>query len=133
MRPGVVALAVLAPLAACTSVVTAPASLDRSRWLVTAVNGQPTPRTDHYRVEFRQGRLGGRLGCNSFSGDFRVAAEMLSVGPVAATRMACEEPHMSFEERGFAILQQPMRIGWRSGERLTLQNERGALDLERAP
>lgn len=131
MRSGLVFALTLLPLAACASVTTSAASLEGTTWSVVSINGQPTPRFDQYRLEFRRGQVGGRLGCNHFGGDYRVAGEILSAGPIAATQMACSEPHMSFESQGLALFQQPIRLTWSSGRQLTLSNAAGSIRLER--
>jgi heat shock protein HslJ len=131
MRLGLAALVPLASVAACASVATSSASLEGTAWRVTSINGQAAPQSDQYRIGFRHGQIGGRLGCNSFSGGYRVASEVLSAGPIAATRMACSEPHMSFEGSGLAVFQRPMRISWSSGNQLTLSNDRGSMVLNR--
>ncbi len=45
----------------------------------------------------KDGKMGGNLGCNSFSGDFKVNADQIIIGQVAATMMYCQEPVMQQE------------------------------------
>jgi heat shock protein HslJ len=107
-------------------------SLEPSRWQVVAINDQPTPGTDSYRVEFRNGQFGGRLGCNHFGGPYRLRGATLIVGQVASTMMACSEPAMSHERMGLAALAQPLRMGWsEAGTRLTLSGAAGSIALEK--
>jgi hypothetical protein len=40
---------------------------------------------------------------------------------------------MEFENMGFAVLGQPMRMRWQSATRLTLGNPAGTIALERLP
>ena len=130
-RHGLIATA--ATLAGCTSVALTPASLERTTWMVVAIDGVATPRTDSYRLEFRDGRVGGKFGCNGFSGPYTLAGNTLAAGNVAATRMACPGPADTFEREGFAVLTQPMHLQWESGSRVTLANTAGSIALERLP
>jgi heat shock protein HslJ len=128
-----VLIAVAAGLAGCASVSTTPASLEGTTWTVARIDDAATPRTDAYRLEFRDGRIGGKFGCNSFSGPYSLAGKTLTAGNVAATKMACPGPADTFEREGFAVLAQPMQLQWHSGSRLTLTNAAGSIALERLP
>lgn len=127
-------LAILAALLAsgCTTALPSATRLDGTRWQVEAINRQPVPRTPQYAIEFKAGRIAGRLGCNSFSGDYRQSQGTLTTGPVAATEMACPEPGMTHEGLGFNILQRPMRMNWRGDAGLTLSNEAGSIEMARS-
>jgi len=117
-------------VAGCTSIAADARTFDGTEWQVVAIDGQATPRAENYRVRFANGQFGGRFGCNSFGGAYRVrGGTTLAVGPVAATEMACEGPGMEFERRGFQVLQQPMRLDWTGSNRLTLVNNAGSIDL----
>lgn len=130
-RPALIALLPLA--ASCASVVTATASLDGTRWAVTAINGRATPISGDYRLDFTDGGIGGRLGCNSMGGRYSVARETLTVRDLTSTLMGCPEPAASFEAEGSAVLGSPMRLSWSSGRLLTLSNARGSIVLQRMP
>jgi heat shock protein HslJ len=120
--------------AACTSIAADARTFEGTEWRVTAINGSPTPQTDNYRVNFRNGQFGGRFGCNSFGGAYQLrSSSILSVGPVAVTEMACEGPGMAFENSGFAVLRDPLQINWTSARHLTLSNANGSIQLERMP
>jgi putative lipoprotein len=124
---------VICALGACAMAPHGASSLDGTRWQVTAINGHATPRTTQYRVEIAKGRIGGRFGCNSFGGDYRVRGNVLIAGQVAATEMACPDPNMTFEGWGFSVLGQPMQMIWSDSGRLSLTNAAGSINLERAP
>jgi heat shock protein HslJ len=120
-------------LAGCTSVATTNASLEGTEWQVTAIDGQATPRTETYRVQFENGRAGGRFGCNHFGGQFTASGSTLTVSNSASTLMGCPEPAATFEREGLAVLQQPMTMSWASDQQLTLTNDAGSIALERLP
>ena len=124
-------ITVAAGLAGCASVATSPRSLEGTSWTVAAIDGTATPRTDAYRLEFQNQRIGGKFGCNGFSGPYSLAGDTLTAGNVAATRMACPGPADRIESEGFAVLAQPMQLQWQSGSRLTLANAAGSIVLER--
>ena len=129
------AIAAAITAAGCASVVADARTFEGTEWRVTAVNGQPSP--PGLSLRFSGGQLGGYLGCNRFSGPYRVTGNMLTVRPMAMTQMACEpaldEPRPTFEPAGHAVLSSPMRITWRSGRSLTLSNAAGSIALELAP
>ncbi|HVM22264.1 MAG TPA: META domain-containing protein [Sphingomicrobium sp.] len=136
---GFKALALALACSACTSMAADQRTFEGTGWNVTAINGQPTTGSGDFIVRFDNGQIGGRLGCNHFGGPYRVSGDIMTVGSVAATQMACEPaldtPHISpmqFESWSFAILGSPMRIGWKGDGRLTLSNAAGSIDLLRA-
>jgi heat shock protein HslJ len=125
--------------AACTSMAVGPRSLDGTNWHVAAVNGKATPESDRYRMSFEGDRISARFGCNSGGASYSVAGDVISAGPVMSTKMAClpvtEQPGpgpMEFENMGFSVLAQPMRMRWQSGTRLTLSNAAGSIVLDLA-
>ena len=119
--------------AACASVAVDGRTFADTSWRVTAVNGQPTPRTGDYRIDFRAGTIGGRFGCNQFGGRYAVEGDTLVAAEIASTLMGCPEPAASFEGAGLRVLGQPMRWTWTAGTKLTLSNGSGSISLERVP
>jgi heat shock protein HslJ len=119
--------------AGCASIAVDARTFEGTRWHVTAINGRATPATGDYRIEFKDGGIGGSFGCNHFGGRYAVRGEAVVVREVRSTMMACSDPAASFEGAGFTILNQPMTIHWRSGHHLNLTNRAGSIDLERLP
>ena len=117
----------------CTSVNTTTETFAGTRWRVASIAAMPTPQSPLYQLEFRDGQIGGRFGCNNFGGSYRVQGEQLVTGDIASTLMGCPEPAATHETRGFAILARPMAITWQSGGRLTLSNDAGSIELEMIP
>ena len=122
--------------ASCTSVAMDQRTLIDSQWSVTAINGQPAPGS----IRFQAGRLTAFFGCNRASGAYRIAGDRIEIGPMAATRMACEpatdEPTdhpMRHENAAFAVLNSPLNVRWMSGNRLILSNSAGSIALQRTP
>lgn len=117
---------------ACTSINANERTFEDTRWQVTAVNGQQTPRTHMYQVRFSDGQMLGRFGCNHFSGPYKVRKELMTVTNVASTLIGCPEPAATHEAQAFAVLGRPMRMKWDSGQRLGLSNEVGSITLQRS-
>ena len=129
MRFGVATVAALVA-AGCTSIAADQRTFDGTSWRVMALNGRATPATENYRVRFQESQMGGQFGCNHFGGPYRVDGDIMTVGPVAVTEMACIGPAGDFESWGLRTLQQPMRMSWAAGRRLTLANQAGSIALE---
>ncbi len=102
--------------------------LANTNWRVVSINGSPVPMSGYY-FNFMPDRLSGKLGCNSIGAGYSVAGSTLSAGALMMTRMACHDGR--FEAQGTAILAQPMTI-MESGDRLTLSNRVGTIELMRA-
>lgn len=108
----------------------APATLANTSWQVLAVNGRETPGGDRYMVTFQGDRMSARFGCNTMGGSFQVQGTTLTVGRLAATRMACGD--MSAENAAARILAQPVQLSLQPGDRMLLQNGAGSIVLRRS-
>lgn len=63
-------------------------------WLVMAAGGADFTPEDEVTMDFVEGMIAGRSGCNRYTGAAQLTARTplygaLSLGPVAGTRMAC--------------------------------------------
>jgi heat shock protein HslJ len=114
--------------AGCTSIQFKPRSFEGVSWHVSAIDGQDTPPVDNYRMEFANGRVSAQFGCNHFGGTYRVERNQLVVSQLAGTRMGCPEPAGTLENRGTAILREPMQITANSGG-MMLSNRSGQINL----
>jgi len=103
-------------------------NLANTNWRVVSINGQRVPMSGYY-LNFMPDRLSGKLGCNSLGAGYSVTGNRLSVGAILMTEMAC--PNDRFEAQGAAIMIQPMLLS-ESGDRLTLSNRVGTIELVRA-
>lgn len=116
----------------CGGEAVAPATLAGTNWRVTAINGQPTPAGQFF-LNFAAGeRAGARFGCNHIGARYLQRGGTVSMRNVSVTRMACGEPAMSFERQGLGIIAQPLFASWSGGDRLTLSNVNGRIDLARS-
>ena len=103
-------------------------NLSNTNWRVVSINGSQVPMSGYY-LNFMPDRVSGKFGCNTIGAGYTVSGSTLNTGALMMTRMAC--PNGSFEEQGTAIMAQPMTIA-ESGDRLTLSNRVGAIELTRA-
>jgi uncharacterized membrane protein len=102
-------------------------NLANTNWRVVSVNGQPVPMSGYY-LNFMPDRVSGKFGCNMIGAGYSVAGNVLRAGAVMSTRMACED---SFEDRALLVMAKAMTIT-ESGDRLTLSNSAGTIELTRA-
>jgi len=103
--------------------------LDRTRWMVIAINGRPVPRDGDYSMDFDAGRLSARFGCNGIGATYTQTGSTIDAGAVTATRMAC--PDMSWETAGSAVLNQVMQVSAMDPNRITLTSSAGSIELVR--
>jgi heat shock protein HslJ len=88
----------------------APPRIEGVQWEVTGYNNGrqavvgPIART-RLTLEFRDGQVSGDSGCNRFHGPFTVAGDALAIGPLATTRMACDDETMVQEQQLLAALE----------------------------
>jgi heat shock protein HslJ len=50
------------------------------------------------------GKLNGNVGCNGFSGDYKIDGSTITFGPIMSTLMACTDPIMQQEIIVFSVL-----------------------------
>lgn len=102
-----VGLLVVFALAACTG--GSSASIQGQWKLVSYGSGleQKTaaPEVDT-SIEFKDGQMGGNVGCNGFGGDYAVDGDTITFGPIMSTMMFCEGPVGEQEMGTLAVLQE---------------------------
>jgi heat shock protein HslJ len=87
-----------------------PPRLEGVQWEVTGYNNgrqavvSPKIGT-RLTLAFQHGRVSGSSGCNRFHGEFKVEGTALTIGPLATTRMACDEAVMAQEQEFLRALQ----------------------------
>jgi heat shock protein HslJ len=120
-------------LGACTSIAADTRIFEGTEWHVTAINGRTTPPAGYYRIGFSRERIGGQFGCNHFGGAYSITRDVMTTNAMAMTMMACPDPGATFEAQGLAVLQQPMRMNWKTGREMMLSNAAGSVELELLP
>ena len=81
-------------------------------WKVEDIGGAGIVDRSEVTLEFDAvtRRVAGRGGCNRYNAAFDLSGEGLSIGPAAATRMACVAALMEQEQRFFEALQRISRF-----------------------
>jgi heat shock protein HslJ len=86
-------------------------------------------------ASFQDGTVSGSGGCNTFNGPYTLTGDQLTMGPLAATKMACEEPIASVETAYLAAMDVVNRAAilengnlqlWDDGGKTTLAFVRGS-------
>ncbi|MEU6815876.1 META domain-containing protein [Streptomyces sp. NPDC046860] len=103
--------------------VAPPPRLTGTDWRVDSVTEGTTthraPAAARIRID-DEGRATGNLGCNTFSAPTTIDGDRIDFGTLRTTRMACDEPRMTFER----ALTRALRSG-----ALTARADDGALTL----
>lgn len=109
-------------LGACAS-STAVAPLAGTQWrLVQIGDDSVLPQPVATLVFHANGRVSGHGACNRFNGSFEQTGERLTIGPLAATRMACQGAVGQQESRYLRALQGTHAFGVKDGA-LLIQTE----------
>jgi len=104
-------------------------ALAGSEWQPSEIAGSDVPAEPEMFVRFAaEGRLEGHGGCNAFFGSYQLAGDKIEIGPLGATRRACEEPVMDRELRLFEELGKA--TSWaRDGIHLSLSDASGEISI----
>jgi len=98
--------------------------LEGSQWNLLYINKSTPLEGSTFTIEFEDGEVHGRSGCNSYFGEYTVKGNEISFGMLAATEMACMEPEgiMQQEQEYLTFLSEV--VTWSvEGEQLILKQE----------
>jgi heat shock protein HslJ len=112
-------------LRGCGGPTLPPATLAHTRWEIVSINGARVPGGEQYRLEFTDGQMTGKAGCNGFGGSYRVGRDGFQAGPLAMTRMACPAPAMQHEQAVSRILSERVRLYYPDGQTLVRRGAAG--------
>jgi heat shock protein HslJ len=102
-----------------------PKLLTNSSWTVERLGEMRLSEDSEMQITFKpDGEVAGYAGCNRFSGSYEFVNDELKIGTLAATRMACPEPAMSFEVAFLDALHATSGAS-AVGRRLLLKNDKG--------
>lgn len=93
VTPGAAATGASGSTATSSSIGAATAEL-RGSFTATSLTGHVLVPGSSIAMEFADGTIGARAGCNSIGGTFTVEAGQLVVGALTQTEMGCEQPLM---------------------------------------
>lgn len=96
-------------VAPTTAASAGPVNLDGTKWLLTdylSPDGAlfTVPAAITPIAEFSGGTMTGNAGCNTFTAPYSIDGDNITLGPVASTKMACEEPIATVENAYLAAL-----------------------------
>ncbi len=112
----------------------APVTLTDTTWQATGINngtGGVTSLVADSTVtaEFADdGTLTGSAGCNSYNGSYEVLGDTMTIGPIAATRMACD-PEVDEQESNYLAALEDVTQFTLDRDRLELRDDEGALQV----
>ena len=119
---GLAAFAAALAVAGCSSGegATQPPNLNGTQWRVVEIAGEPTIGGNPPTITFRNGRIRGDSGCNTFTADVTVDQMTIDVGSISSTLRLCEgdagvtetmfmraligASSMSFDEKGNLVI-----------------------------
>lgn len=89
-------------------------TLDGTKWIFEAnslgdIWAEPVGQ-ERLTLEFKEGRVNGFAGCNSFFGEYTQTGNRLSFGPLGSTRMLCEDNIQHQEDVIFEALSKVTRV-----------------------
>ena len=89
---GLAALFAALAVTGCSSgdAATPPPNLNGTVWRVVEIAGEPTFGSNPPTVSFRNGRIRGDSGCNTFSADVTLEQMTIDVGSISSTLRLCE-------------------------------------------
>jgi heat shock protein HslJ len=79
-----------------------------TRWIATTIidgrSASSLPDGIDVTLEFVDGQLQGRFGCNSGGGEYTINGTTITFGPLRTTRSACDEPQAKVESHVLSVL-----------------------------
>ena len=89
---GIAALVAALAVAGCSSgaAATQPTNLNGTNWRVVEIAGEPTFGSNPPTISFRNGRIRGDSGCNTFTADVTLDQMTIDVGSISSTLRLCE-------------------------------------------
>lgn len=99
--------------------------LINARWVLRELNGKPVkPASDVYIHFSDKVTVNGFLGCNKFNGKYVTEGEDIRIGPLASTKMFCEDQEI---ENQFVRLLEKATSYHTDDKFLFLKNQDGVL------
>lgn len=112
-----------------------PLPLEATAWTLTTIatpDSQAVSSTiagTKVTALFDMGSVSGSGGCNSYHGAYEASGSSLTFGPVASTKMMCEQDVSTQEQQYFTALDATASFAI-DGDQLTLSDDRGQMLLQ---
>ena len=81
--------------------------------------------TAELTLEFKDGRMSGSSGCNSFFAKYTVEGKSMSFGLIGATKMYCSNPGLMEQEQTYLMRLESVKSYKIEGNKLTLVDSNG--------
>lgn len=131
LRTGL-SLVAVALAAGCAAAPQVPPELAGTQWTLAraeaGVLAQLAPSSG-VTLQFESDRLAGYSGCNQYSGSYTLRGDVLTAGPIGATKRACAGDANTIERAWFDLLASPLLVQLGSG-RLKLHTDGLVLEFD---
>ena len=99
-------------LSACAMAPEAAPKLDGTQWTLQGADkgDLATASGRAVTIAFTGDRVSGNSGCNEYSAAYSVQGDVLTIGPVGATKRGCADEPMAVERAWFATLGGPLTL-----------------------
>ena len=77
--------------------------LSNTAWQVVSVNGSAYEEQNAPVLRFGDGTIEGKGFCNSYSAEYQVNGDALTITPIVATEIACEDVIFNIVERDYFV------------------------------
>ena len=103
-------------------------------WNVVSLDGEYDSFSGYgpsdYQVTFANGRMSAKVGCNQMTGDYSIDGDLLVVGPLSATRMACAPELMERDRRFAALMESRPKFAMSPNRELLIGSKENVLMLQ---
>jgi heat shock protein HslJ len=104
------------------------------RWNVASLNYEYQPFNAYgdtpFTLTFAGGRMFAKVGCNQLSGGYSIVGDVLEVGPMSATRMACAPELMARDRQFVGLMQSRPKFAMSPNRELLIGSKEGVMVLQ---
>jgi heat shock protein HslJ len=112
-----------------------PLALEGTHWQASGINNGKggvvsSANTQLATARFKDGKVGGHAGCNTFNASYEIKGEQITMGPAMTTRMHCAEPDgIMDQEQEYLQALSRVRVYELTDTGLKLRDEKGSLQV----
>jgi heat shock protein HslJ len=133
LRISIITLILVISVCACVSGRQAVTTgIENTTWVLTSINDKRPLDGARPTIQFNDGQLSGRAGCNAYGGSYQIEGDAISFRALFSTEMACMDPEGVMEqERTFLdLLQTATRFELDDGVLTIFVGERPSMMFE---
>jgi heat shock protein HslJ len=105
------------------------ANLEGREWRLVEINGQPALESVEATATFANGEVAGSTSCNSYGGEYRVNGDLITIGTLVQTEMACMGEGIMEQEGAFTQAMMQAASFQATADRLEIRNGAGETTL----